>query len=86
MDYDGNSTSHDRDLVTRVNSVIRNCGRPEMRCVSIQAENGCVTLCGEVATYYAKQVAQTLARDVDGVAAIRNQINVLHRIPAYHFE
>lgn len=78
MEFDGNSITHDTELVIRVDSVIRNCGRPEMRRVSIQAENGCVILRGEVATYYAKQVAQTLAQAVDGVSSIRNQIDVQH--------
>lgn len=82
MQPTGNSVVSSRDLKTRVNSVLRECGRPEMKRVSIEVEGRRVILYGQVATYYAKQVAQTLAGDVSGVEDISNQIDVDHRMPS----
>jgi|GEM_PF-1024948 len=43
---------------------------------AVQAEAGRVTLHGEVATFYHKQVAQEMIRKFDGVHAVENLLHV----------
>jgi hypothetical protein len=43
---------------------------------AVQAESGRVTLHGEVATFYHKQVAQEMIRKFDGVHAVENLLHV----------
>lgn len=76
MKYDTQTTSIDQDLQDRVIATLRNSGRHELLRLTIRTENRCVVLEGRVPTYYAKQMAQTLARNVNGVETVRNDIDV----------
>jgi hypothetical protein len=46
------------------------------RDVGIRFQNGVLTLTGTIATYYLKQVLQTLLKHLDGVSRIDNQVEV----------
>lgn len=48
-----------------------------LRAVRCEFANGCLTLRGVVASFHLKQVAQTLVRDLPGVARIVNRLEVV---------
>lgn len=48
----------------------------ELRRVSCEFRTGILTLRGRVSTYYLKQIAQTVVRQVGGVEEIDNQLDV----------
>ena len=45
-------------------------------CCEFQTESGVLDLHGAVPSYYVKQVAQELVRDLEGVLLVNNQIKV----------
>ena len=49
-----------------------------------QRESGVLHLRGAVPSYYLKQVAQELVRDLDAVRLVHNQINVARPAPRGH--
>jgi len=51
-------------------------GRLRLRGVQVNEDRGTVVLTGSVPTFYLKQLAQTIAGSVSGVAAIRNEMIV----------
>ena len=47
-----------------------------LRRLTCEFSDGVLTLRGEVATYFLKQIAQTIAADIDGVDLIANHVQV----------
>jgi len=57
-------------------SRLRKSGYQELQLVSCEFHEGVLTLRGHVSSFHLKQVAQTLIRDVAGVAEINNRLEV----------
>ena len=57
-------------------SRLRTSGYHELHLVSCEFHEGVLTLRGHVSSFYLKQVAQTLIRDLDGVGEINNRLDV----------
>ena len=77
------STVHsaDRDLERRVVSYL--CGRhvPSLRHLSVLADNGTVTLRGQVRSFYEKQLCQHCCRRVAGVVKLIDDVDVIRTQP-----
>lgn len=54
----------------------RSSGQIRLLEVQIDEDEGHVVLSGRVPTYYLKQLAQTIAGNVEGVASLRNEMVV----------
>jgi osmotically-inducible protein OsmY len=54
-------------------------GYPSLRAVVCEVHAGVLTLRGRVPSYYLKQVAQAVARRIDGIEALINRIEVVYR-------
>lgn len=46
------------------------------RTLRFETSEGCVTLHGQVDSYYQKQMAQEAIRNIEGIRAIENQLEV----------
>ncbi len=57
-------------------SRLRTSGYHELQLISCEFHEGVLTLRGQVSTFYLKQVAQTLIRDLHGVGEINNRLEV----------
>jgi osmotically-inducible protein OsmY len=67
----------DDSLITsKINAKLAADEDVEMRNISVQTDEGVVTLTGRVENTTAKQEAERLARDTDGVRSVRNLLNV----------
>ena len=64
------------ELAARVESHLRATSYAQLRDVSCETELGVLTLRGRVSTFYMKQIAQTLVREVPGVSQVVNLIQV----------
>ena len=56
---------------------IRELSYRQIRDIECVSRNGVVTLCGTLATFYLKQVAQSIASKVPGVNRVVNEIQVV---------
>lgn len=54
-----------------------NSGYHELRLVSCSFQKGVLTLRGHVSSFYLKQVAQELMRQVEGAEEVNNQLEVV---------
>ena len=63
-------------LLDQVRGVLSQSPYLTSRQLQIEAKNGNVRLAGTVGTFYQKQMAQELARRVDGVQNVENQLQV----------
>jgi len=68
----------DLDLSRRVRSFLFEAHMPGLRNVDVEAQNGIVTLSGQVKTYYEKQLGGQRARRVAGVVRLVDRIRVAH--------
>lgn len=66
----------DRDLTSRVRLFLFETHMPGLRNVEVDAQNGVVTLSGQVKTYYEKQLGGQRARRVAGVTKLVDRIRV----------
>ncbi len=66
----------DDDLKHRVESFLFSRHFPGFRDLSVQVENGTVTVTGEVNSYYEKQIAINSCRRVAGVLCVADEIQV----------
>jgi osmotically-inducible protein OsmY len=57
---------------------LRQTAHSALTLVTCEFDDGVATLCGDVPTFYLKQVAQTIARQTGGVSQVVNQICVLN--------
>ena len=60
-----------------VASRLRRSGYPTLVNVAAEVHEGVLVLLGRLSTYYLKQVAQTLAAQVDGVEEVINRTEVV---------
>lgn len=66
----------DDDLKDRVESFLFSRHFPGFRELSVQVQNGTVTVSGEVNSYYEKQIAINSCRRVAGVLGVADEIQV----------
>jgi osmotically-inducible protein OsmY len=64
------------DLHQRVDDAIQSSPHIQRRRLRIDADNGRITIAGDVSTYFQKQMVQETVRQVDGVETIDNQLVV----------
>lgn len=70
-------------LHNRVRCAFQECGMPELRRLSLATEDDRLVIRGDVPTYYAKQVAQTLLLEMSDIGPFRNAINVNRGLAAH---
>jgi osmotically-inducible protein OsmY len=58
-----------------VEAIARNPHLRQRR-VSLRTHSGAVTLCGQVQSFYEKQMAQESLRDIPGIKRIENRLEV----------
>ncbi len=63
-------------IQTEAQSRLRKSAYHELRLVSCGFHQGVLSLRGHVSSFYLKQVAQTLVRELDGVREINNRLEV----------
>lgn len=66
----------ERELQSRVIEKLRRSGLPDLLQLTVITRNGRVVLEGQVHSYYAKQLAQSLAGRVEGIGALKNNVEV----------
>lgn len=71
-----NLIDYDAELLHRIQTALAASGHPQLRVLRIGVHEGYVTLRGCVTSYYQKQLAQEVAKRVDGAEALRNEIVV----------
>lgn len=74
------TTRQDRDLERRVCNYLLGRKMPALRQIEVMADNGTVTLRGQVSTYFQKQLCLNCCRRVAGVIELIDQVAV---VPAY---
>ncbi len=76
--------AQDRDLEHRVRAFLAAHNVPALRRLSINADDGTVTLRGSVFTFYEKQLSQQCPRRVAGVRRLIDEVVVASRkeVPA----
>ena len=72
---DGNMDAN-RDLERRVKNYLEARHVPGLRCLSVQANAGVVTVSGRVLTFYEKQLCNQCIRRVAGVLELVNAVDV----------
>ncbi|MDZ4849803.1 MAG: BON domain-containing protein [Pirellulaceae bacterium] len=65
-------------LLHRVDSAIRKSPHLVGRHLVLETRNGAVVLRGTVDSFFEKQMAQEALRDLDGITAILNQLEVAY--------
>jgi osmotically-inducible protein OsmY len=70
----------DDEIAGRAYLSLATSGYRSLRNLQVFCNNGCVTLEGQVPTYYLKQLAQTLVQCVEGVRDIDNDICVQRQV------
>lgn len=68
--------ARDIHLARQVEHLLRAADPERLKSVRVDAAGCCVRLSGQVATYYAKQLAQAAAMNAEGVSKVFNQIEV----------
>lgn len=64
------------EICLRLCQALRKTGYPVLRNIEIHVCEGLLILKGQVPTYHMKQVAQSVAKTIDGVEGIENQVIV----------
>ncbi len=70
------SDPRSRSVADEVVGRLRSCGHPALQYVQVSEESRTIVLEGTVPSFYLKQLAQTLAQTVDGVARVVNGTTV----------
>jgi osmotically-inducible protein OsmY len=70
------TSPREKPLVEQAVERLRNSPYLPLREVSCEYRRGVLSLRGEVATFYLKQLAQTTVSDLDGIDEIQNEIEV----------
>ncbi len=67
------------DVLERVNGTLsRSCHfTRHWREITCDYDEGVLTLCGTVPSFYLKQVLQSILKDIPGVARINNRVDVI---------
>jgi osmotically-inducible protein OsmY len=71
------ATSTDEDLVRNIGRAIRTCRNGLFFPISVHADEGIVTLCGRVRSFYEKQLLLHTVQRVQGVVSIEDEVEVL---------
>ena len=69
---------HDEHLTTLARAHICAGSYHQLRHLTCEVNDGCVTLGGVLRSYWLKQVAQVVAQRIPGVHGVRNEIVVQH--------
>ena len=69
-------SAHDRSLERRVLNYLGQRYMPGLRCLAVEALNGTITLRGEVASFYEKQIAIHTCQRVAGVQRLVDTVTV----------
>jgi osmotically-inducible protein OsmY len=64
-------------IAAAAEALLRQSSYLELRSVSCEFHQGMLTLRGRVPSYYLKQLAQALLRQVEGVCHLNNQLDVV---------
>jgi osmotically-inducible protein OsmY len=67
----------DVDLAERVERALRVSGYAPLRAIDVSVRTGVVLLRGQLSSYYMKQLAQVVVKDVPGVREVRNDVEVV---------
>jgi osmotically-inducible protein OsmY len=67
---------YDRELERRVREYLTGRQMPTLRKIEVAAHEGTVTLCGEVQSFYQKQLCLNCCRRVDGVRDLIDKVEV----------
>jgi osmotically-inducible protein OsmY len=78
MDRTFADAPRDRDLERRVTSFLATRHVPGLRNLEVEAQNGVVTVSGQVLTFYEKQLCNQCCRRVAGVLELINEVDVMH--------
>jgi osmotically-inducible protein OsmY len=70
------SVNADRDLEERVHIFLKRFCFPAARSIQVEARQGFVALSGTVASFFHRQLCVAMAKKVDGVSAVVDQISV----------
>ena len=76
MDRHFANAQSDRDLERRVTTFLAGRHVPGLRNLAVEAQNGVVTVSGQVLTFYEKQLCNQCCRRVAGVLELINSVNV----------
>jgi osmotically-inducible protein OsmY len=76
MDHPPAEDQYDRDLERRVTSFLATRHVPGLRNLAVEAQNGIVTVSGQVLTFYEKQLCNQCCRRVAGVLELVNAVDV----------
>lgn len=68
-------------LVNQVASRLQTCGHPSLRHLHVTIARDAIILQGTLPSFYLKQMAQVLAKSVEGVSCVENH-TVVHRVSA----
>jgi osmotically-inducible protein OsmY len=84
VELSGVSASHElrveSPLSARVKRRLQQCGYRPVGQISVHEHEGVLTLYGNVASFYLKQIAQETAAKVPGVERINNRVQVIDRV------
>lgn len=67
----------DNQIVDGVRRALEVSGYPQLCGIRVSCENGRLTLEGHIGSYYLKQVAQTVLKNIPGIHAIANDLQVV---------
>ncbi len=71
------ATTSDRELETRIRGSLEGRFFASLRRLDVTAHDGTVTLQGQVASFYEKQLALSACRQVDGVRSLIDCVGVV---------
>lgn len=74
--HNSNYLEYDRELERRVLDYLAGRQFPALRKIEVAAQDGTVTLCGEVQSFYQKQLCLNCCRRVDGVQQLVDKVEV----------
>ena len=69
-------TPADSSIIQQAEAALRNSSHAGLRHVHTRFDDGHITLTGQVASYYLKQLAQTIVGQLPQVASVDNQLQV----------
>lgn len=64
------------EVESRVIAAFRGLGYLQLECIDCHVADGTAYLRGEISSFYLKQIAQSVALNIQGVHQVKNQIQV----------
>jgi hypothetical protein len=71
-------TTQAQDIADLAQAKLRASAYPGLRVLDCDFQDGVLVIRGRVCSYYLKQLAQTLIRQMPGIKVIQNQVRVVH--------